>query len=125
MTPLLKDDIIQGSETDIELVCTNMTTEGTPVDPLPSPAVNKIVLLTRPSAAQLQDVKFDTAQYMRCLRTGLLGRTLLYTPVIGSTQTMLTGNVPFCLALQTDMGVVCAAGQQTRGKGRHSHYWGH
>ena len=117
MAPLVKDDIIRGSEVDIELVNTETTSEGSSVDPLPCPAVNKVVLLTKPSQIQLHGVGFDISQYMRCLRTGHLGRTLLYTLVIGSTQTMLTGNLPFSLALKTDMGVVCAAGQQTQGRG--------
>ena len=103
---------------DIELVLTDMTSEGTPVDPLPQPAADKIVLLTNPSHLQLQSIGFDTSQYMKCLQTAFLGRALIYTPIIGSTQTMLTGNMPFCTALKTDIGVVCAAGQQTKGKGQ-------
>ena len=117
VTPLVKDDVIKGSEVDIELVRTDEDSEGSSVDPPPSPAVDKVVLLTRPSERQLRSLEFDTSQYMKYLRTGHMGRTLLYTPVIGSTQTMLTGNMPFSLALKTDMGVVCAAGQQTRGRG--------
>lgn len=102
---------------DIEIVNTDEMREGSSVDPLPCPTTNKIVLLTRPSEAQLNSLEFDVAQYVRCLRTGHLGRTLLYTPVIGSTQTMLTGNLPFSMALKTVMGVVCVAGQQTQGRG--------
>lgn len=117
IAPLLKDDVIRGSEVDIEIVDTDEMSEGSSVDPLPCPAANKIVLLTRPSEAQLNNLEFDVAQYMRCLRTGHLGRTLLYTAVIGSTQTMLTGNLPFSMALKTGMGVVCVARQQTQGRG--------
>jgi biotin--protein ligase len=123
VAPLVKDDVIKGSEVDIELVRTDEDSEGSSVDPPPSPAVDKVVLLTRPSERQLKSLEFDTSQYMKYLRTGHMGRTLLYTPVIGSTQTMLTGNMPFSLALKTDMGVVCAAGQQTRGRGRQGNVW--
>ena len=115
------DGAVKGSEVDIELVMTDMAREGTPVDPLPQPAADKIVLLTNPSHPQLQSIGFESSQYMKCLQTAYLGRALIYTPIIGSTQTMLTGNMPFCTALKTDMGVVCAAGQQTKGKGQTRH----
>ena len=118
MALLMKDDVIKGSEVDIELVTTDVSKEGSSVDPLPIPTVNKIVLLTSPSEVQLrEEVEFDVPQYIRWLCTGFLGRTLLYTPVIGSTQTMLTGNTAFSMALKPNMGVVCAAGQQTKGIG--------
>ena len=117
VAPLVKDNVIEGSKVDIELVRTDSATEGSSVDPLPAPATDKIVLLTTPSDLDLEEVEFDFVQYTRWLRTGYLGRTLLYTPVIGSTQTMLTGNTSFSLAMKTNMGVVCAAGQQTQGRG--------
>ena len=115
------DGAVKGSEVGIELVMTDMAREGTPVDPLPEAAANKIVLLTNPSHLQLESIGFDASQYMKCLQTAYLGWALIYTPIIGSTQTILTGNMPFCTALKTDMGVVCAAGQQTKGKGQTRH----
>ena len=117
MAPLVKNDVISGSEVDIVLIGTDSAREGSSVDPPPTPTVNKIVLHTRPSDEQLQELGFNTSQYTRWLNTGHLGRILLYTPVIGSTQTMLTGNMPFSLALKPEMGMVCAAGQQTQGRG--------
>ena len=118
IAPLVKkNDVIEGSEVDITLVGAGSDEEGSSVDPPPTPTASEIVLLTRPSEEQLQGMEFDVTQYTRWLRTGHLGRTLVYTPVIGSTQTVFTGNLPFTMALKPDMGVVCAAGQQTQGKG--------
>ena len=112
---------LKGSEVDIELVTTDVAKEGSPVDPLPEPAADQLVLLTNPSPLQLKSIDFNIDQYMRCLRTAYLGRTLIYTPIIGSTQTLLTGNSPLCTALKRDMGLVCVAGQQTRGKGENNY----
>lgn len=117
VSPLVKDSVISGSEVDIELVRTDAASEGSSVDPHPTPATNKIVLLTRPSATELEELKFDFAQFTHWLQNRYLGKTLLYTPVIGSTQTMLTGNMPFSLAMKSDIGLVCVAGQQTQGRG--------
>ena len=117
VTPLAENGVVRGSEVDIELITSDPAIEGSSVDPPPTPTPKRIILVTRPLEAELQDLEFDVAQYKRLLCTGHLGRTLLFTPVIGSTQTMLTGNLPFARALGAEMGVVCVAGQQTQGRG--------
>ena len=118
MAPLVKEGVVKGNGVDIELMTSDPVIEGWSVDPPPTPAPNKIVLLTRPLQGDLEELGFDIAQYKRLLHTGHMGRTLLYTPVIGSTQTMLTGNLVFTRALRPEMGVVCVAGQQTQGRGK-------
>ena len=118
MAPLAEDGVVRGSGVDIELMTADPAVDGSSVDPPHTPTPNKIVLLTRPLQGDLEELEFDGSQYTRLLRTGHMGRTLLYTPVIGSTQTMLTGNLPFTRALRPDMGVVCVAGQQTQGRGK-------
>ena len=117
MAPLTENGVVKGSTVDIELVTADPAHEGSSVDPPPTPSTHKIVLITRPLDDDIEEMGFDVGQYMRLLRTGHMGRTLLYTPVIGSTQTMLTGNLPFSRALRAEMGVVCVAGQQTQGRG--------
>ena len=62
-------------------------------------------------------MEFDVGKYFGALQTTRLGRVLLYTPVITSTQTVFTGNTTFTFA-SCESGVICSAGQQTRGKGQ-------
>ena len=118
MAPLAEDDgVVKGSGVNIDLMMGDPIIEGSSVDPPPTPTPNKIVLLTRPLLANLDELEFDIPQYKRLLHTGHMGRTLLYTPVIRSTQTMLTENLVFTRALRPEMGVVCVASQQTQGRG--------
>ncbi len=111
------NDVIKGRETRVQLINANMSSEGTPVDPFPSPSPSSISVFTRPAQWQLGGLAFDFDSYFSHLKTAHLGRTVFYTPVIASTQTVFTGNVPFCNALTSDYGLVCVAGQQTQGKG--------
>ena len=113
----MTENSIKGREVDVNVVTLDTPADGTSVDPLPVPTMKKIVLLTNPSSSQLRSLEFNVSQYTTSLQTAFLGRTLIYTPVIGSTQTAFAGNMPFCTALRTDMGVVCLASQQTQGKG--------
>ena len=114
---LQRNSCIKGSDMDIQLIETDFS-RGTPVDPLPQPAPNQLCVVVRPAQWQLQSVSFEFEEYFRHLRTAHLGRTVLHTPVISSTQTVFSGNVPFCSSLTSELGVVCVAGQQTRGKGQ-------
>ena len=116
------DHTIKGSEMDIHLIQTDIATEGTPVDPLPEPTRSCLSVLTRPAKWQLDRVQFCFKEYFDHLRTAYLGRTVLCTPVVSSTQTFFTGNMPFCTALKSELGVVCVAGQQTQGKGQYHSY---
>ncbi len=113
---LARDNIVQGRETSLRLIDHNYQS-GTPVDPPPSPAHAELALITHPADWQLETQPFNFSEYFACLRTEKLGRTLLYTAVIPTTQSLFTGNIAFCNALTTEMGVVSVAGQQTKGKG--------
>lgn len=113
---------IKGSETDVVLVLTDYT-RSTPVDPPPPPTLTSLTIITRPAKWQLDAVSFDFESYQERLKTATLGRTLLYTSIITSTQSLLAGNIPFCNSLPSELGVVCVAGQQTRGKGRGGNVW--
>ncbi len=110
-------DVVRGSETSVQLITTDMSSEGTPVDPFPSPSPTSISVFTRPAKWQLERLRFDVDGYFGHLKTAQLGRTVLYTPVIASTQTVFTGNMSLCNAVTCDHGVTCVASQQTQGKG--------
>lgn len=75
-------------------------------------------MITSPAQWQLQGLPFSREEYFSRLETRELGRTVLYTPVITSTQLPFTGNLTFCQALTQEMGVVWVAAQQTQGKGQ-------
>ena len=92
--------------------------DGTPVDGFPPPPGPKeLAVLTNPATWQVNSLSFDFLEYFKLLKTKDMGRSVLYTPVIGSTQTLFTGNFPVCSALTQEMGVVSVAAQQTKGKG--------
>ena len=59
---------------------------GVPVDSCPSES--KLCILEDPSEGELAGMMFDRRKYFDELKTKSLGRTLLYTPVISSTQTL-------------------------------------
>ena len=101
----------------LQLIFNDFSKLGTPVDPLPLPSSSNLTVIARPAKWQLHSLPFDSDLYFEHLRTAHLGRTVLHTPVISSTQTVFTGNVTFCNALTTQLGVVCVAAQQTQGKG--------
>lgn len=119
MSPLLDSTgSISGSEMSVRLITTNFE-EGSSVDGFPSlPQPSELAILTNPAKWQVRSLSFDFLEYFKLLKTQNLGRSVLYTPVITSTQTLFTGNLPFCSALTPDMGVVSVATQQTKGKGK-------
>lgn len=118
MIPLqTSEGIIKGSEMDLQLIPHDFSKLGTPVDPLPQPSAKNLTVVARPARWQLHSLPFNPDIYFEHLKTAHLGRTVLYTPVISSTQTVFTGNVMFCNTLTSQMGVVCVAAQQTQGKG--------
>ena len=119
MTPLLdSSNSIVGSEMSARLITTNFE-EGTSVDGFPPPPKStELAIFTNPAQWQVRSLSFDCLEYFELLKTKDLGRSVLYTPVIASTQTLFTGNLPFCSALTQEMGVVSVAAQQTKGKGQ-------
>jgi len=65
-------------------------------------------------------INFDAASYWKHLHTNKLGRLLVYTEVITSTQEVL--NRILCLLPQPH-GFMIVAGRQTEGKGRSGNVW--
>ena len=120
MSPLVDSTgSIKGSEISARLITTNFE-EGSSVDGFPPlPQSSEVAIVTNPAKWQISGLSFNSLEYFEQLKTQTLGRSVLYSPVTTSTQTMFTGNVPFCSALTPDMGVVSLAGQQTKGKGQH------
>ena len=101
------------------LITTNFEVDGSSVDGFPPPPQpSELAIVTNPAEWQIKNLSFNFLEYFELLKTQTLGRSVLYTPVIASTQTLFTGNIPFCSALTPDMGVVSVAGQQTKGKGQ-------
>ena len=107
---------------DLQLIPLDFSKLGTPVDPLPEPSAKNLTVVARPARWQLHSLPFNPDLYFEHLMTAQLGRTVLYTPVISSTQTVFTGNMTFCNALTPRLGVVCVAAQQTQGKGERTCY---
>ena len=119
MAPLLdSSSSIVGSEMSARLITTDFE-DGTSVDGFPPPPESsELAIFTNPARWQLRNLSFDFLEYFKLLKTKDMGRSVLYTPVIASTQTLFTGNLPFCSALTQEMGVVSVAAQQTKGKGQ-------
>ena len=100
------------------LITIDFEQDGSSVDGFPPPPrPSELAIVTNPAEWQVRSLSFNFLEYFELLKTQILGRSVLYTPVISSTQTLFTGNVPFCSALMSDMGVISVAGQQTKGKG--------
>ena len=106
-------NVIKGKGMDIELIPTE---DGSP---LPVPTAHHLCVITTPTQQQLNAISFDFQLYFSLLKTATLGRTVLYTPIISSTQTVFTGNLPFADSLPASLGTVCVAGRQTNGIGRY------
>lgn len=68
------------------------------------------------------EVGFDLGDYVgrRSVGDGILGKLLLYRPILSSTQTVLHQHIPL---LATGAGLVCVADIQTQGKGRRTNVW--
>ncbi len=115
--PLLSDPVIPGKDISIRIISIDYAM-GTPVDQPPRPSTSEQTIVTQPAQWQLDSLPFSSQEYFRKLETRELGRTVLHTPVITSTQLPFTGNMAFCHALQPEMGVVWVATQQTQGKGK-------
>ena len=108
--------LIKGNEVDV-LVCQDDYSQGSPVDPPLKATESLLTVISNPASWQIEQLSFDIDAYFTALKTIDMGRTLLYTPVITSTQVVLCGNLPFSLSLTSKAGVVCVAGQQTKGRG--------
>jgi len=112
----VKHGVIKDGEMSLRLIEHDFRS-GTSVDPPPKPHPSSQTLITNPGKWQLDSLPFNTDSYFDHLRSNHLGRTLLYTEVITTTQSLFTSNMAFSEALTQDMGVVNVAGQQTKGKG--------
>ena len=108
--------IVKGTDVDL-LFCQDDYSQGSPVDPPPESSESLLTVITSPASWQVKQVSFDADAYFTALKTTNMGRCLLYTPVITSTQVVLCGNLPFSLSLSAKAGVVWVAEKQTKGKG--------
>ena len=87
MIPLQANEgVIKGSEMNLKLIFNDFSKLGTPVDPLPLPSSSNLTVIARPAKWQLRSLPFDSDLYFEHLQTAYLGQTVLYTPVISSTQ---------------------------------------
>lgn len=66
-------------------------------------------------------IYFSPKEYLNHLDTTEIGRNLLYTPRIGSTQTFLQDNDSLSGSLPH--GTILLAGEQTKGRGRGGNKW--
>lgn len=112
--------LIKGSKVDL-LFCQDNYSQGSSVDPLPNSTESLLTVVTNPASWQIKQLNFDGHTYFAALTTINMGRSLVYAPVMTSTQEVLSGNLPFSLGLTTQAGVVCVAGQQTKGRGMCMH----
>ncbi len=112
------DTTIPGQEVSLRLLANDFGKE-TPVDDLPRPSDTQFTIITRPAKWQIDNLPFSMDDYFAELKTREIGRTLLHTPVITSTQLPFTTNMSFCQTLSSEMGVAWVAAQQTRGKGEY------
>ena len=64
------------------------------------------------------DTTFSTPTYTSLLTTATLGRNMLYSPLLPSTQTLVNQ-----IANEVPPGTVCIADRQTAGKGRGCNVW--
>ena len=108
--------LIKGNDVDI-LFCQDDYSQGSPVDPPPHSTESLLSTITRPASWQVKQLSFDADVYFAFLKTTNMGRCVLYAPVMTSTHALLCGNLPFSLSLSSKAGVICVAGQQTKGKG--------
>ncbi|XP_062516763.1 biotin--protein ligase-like isoform X2 [Corticium candelabrum] len=66
---------------------------------------------------------FDWQAFEKALKTRVLGRALMYTQVIKSTQTLLDSCPKFLKNIPDGIGVAAVAQIQTSGRGRGSNLW--
>jgi len=84
----LRNDVIIGKENKVEVLLRDRR-GGLPVDI--TPTHNHIYLLPHPTEGELSGLPFNVTEYLSHLQTKTLGRTVIYSPVISSTQTLFTG----------------------------------
>lgn len=87
-TKALRKDTISGRENKVEIIRRD-DRGGIPVDTCPSH--DHYYLLLNPNKGELTGLPFNTTQYLGHLQTKTLGHTVIYSPVISSTQTLFTG----------------------------------
>lgn len=106
---------------DVELIPTPdvPSHQDASVDATPVPSANRLCVITRPTHRQLSMLLFDFQLYFSLLKTAALGRTVLYSPVMSSTQNVFSGNLSFANLLPQALGTICVAEQQTKGKGKY------
>lgn len=114
---LLEDSTLPGKDLSLRFLSHDFTL-GTPVDSTPPSSPSELTVVTRPAPWQVNSLPFSSKDYFRQLETRELGRTILHTPVITSTQLPFSGNLCFCQLSQLAVGVVWVAAQQTKGKGQ-------
>ena len=112
----LPTSVIKGSEVST-VVHTDDYSLGTPVDPPEESSETRSVVIARPSEEQLDSLEFNHKMFFSCLKTRNIGWSLLIGPVVTSTQTFFTGNIPLSTRLPSDSGIIFVAGQQTKGRG--------
>lgn len=89
-TKALRKDVIVGRENKVEVVRRD-DRGGIPVDAMPNHG--HYYLLLYPTKGEMTGLPFNVPQYLSYLQTKTLGHTVIYSPVISSTQTLFTGCV--------------------------------
>ena len=87
-TKALRKDVIVGRENKVEILRKD-DRGGIPVDT--NPSHNHYYLLLYPNKGEITGLPFNVTEYLSHLRTKSLGHTIIYSPVISSTQTLFTG----------------------------------
>lgn len=87
-TKALRKDVIVGRENKVQIVRRD-DRGGIPVDTTPSH--NHYYLLLYPNQGEMTGLPFNVTEYLSHLRTKTLGHTVIYSPVISSTQSLFTG----------------------------------
>ena len=87
-TKALRKDVIVGRENKVEILRKD-DRGGIPVDT--DPSHNHYYLLLQPNEGEITGLPFNVTEYLSHLQTKTLGHTVIYSPVISSTQTLFTG----------------------------------
>ena len=87
-TKALRKDVIVGRENKVEMLRKD-DHGGIPVDT--NPTHNHYYLLLHPNKGEMTGLPFNVTEYLTHLQTKSLGHTVIYSPVISSTQTLFTG----------------------------------
>jgi len=102
-TKALRKDVIIGRENKVEIVKRD-DCGGIPVDI--NPSHDHYYLLLYPNKGELTGLPFNVTEYLGYLQTKRLGHTVIYSPVISSTQTLFTGYSCTGLFIATSLLVV-------------------